>query len=206
MTRIISGAAGGLRLQSPPGATTRPTSDRVREAMFSRLGHEGLLDATRVLDLYAGSGALGLEALSRGARSAVWVEQSQAAARAIRRNLAATRLGAGEVVTDRVERYLARPGAGEPFDLVLADPPYPLGEDELAAVLHQLAQGHWLSAQAVVVVERSDRSPEPRWPTAAGPTGPDSTVPGATASGSTALDRYDDRRYGETRLWFAERV
>ncbi len=192
MTRIISGAAGGLRLQSPPGAATRPTSDRVREALFSRLGHEGLLDATRVLDLYAGSGALGLEALSRGARSAVWVEQGQAAARAIRHNLAATRLGTGEVVADKVERYLARPGAGEPFDLVLADPPYPLGEDELAAVLHQLVHGHWLSAQAVVVVERSERSPEPTWPT--GPTG------------SAALDRYDDRCYGETRLWFAERA
>ena len=81
MTRIIAGTAGGSRLQSPVGRETRPTSDRVREALFSRLEHDGLLDATRVLDLYAGSGALGLEALSRGARSAVLVEQGWAMVR-----------------------------------------------------------------------------------------------------------------------------
>ena len=186
MTRIIAGTAGGRRLQAPAGRDTRPTSDRVREALFSRLEHEGLLDATRVLDLYAGSGALGLEALSRGARSAVWVEQGQAAARTIRRNLAATGLGSGEVLADRVERVLGRTPVGEPFDLVLADPPYPLGEHDLAAVLAQLVGGRWLSMQAAVVVERSARTPEPTWP--------------------AGLERYDERRYGETTIWFAERV
>lgn len=186
MTRIIAGTAGGLRLQAPAGHDTRPTSDRVREALFGRLEHDGLLDATRVLDLYAGSGALGLEALSRGARTAVWVEQGQAAARTIRRNTAATGLTSGEVLADRVERVLRRPVAGEPFDLVVADPPYPLPEVELAGVLRLLVEGHWLSARAVVVVERSARTPEPTWP--------------------AGLERYDERRYGETRVWFAERV
>lgn len=186
MTRIIAGTAGGQRLQAPAGLATRPTSDRVREALFSRLEHDGLLDATRVLDLYAGSGALGLEALSRGARSAVLVEQGQAAARAIRRNIASTGLGDGQVLTDRVERVLARPIVGAAFDLVLADPPYLLGEAELTQVLHQLVAGRWLAADAVVVVERSTRTPEPTWP--------------------RGLEPYDDRRYGETRVWFAERA
>lgn len=186
MTRIIAGTAGGSRLQSPVGRETRPTSDRVREALFSRLEHDGLLDATRVLDLYAGSGALGLEALSRGARSAVLVEQGQAAARAIRRNLGSTGLGQGEVLADRVERVLARAVVGPAFDLVLADPPYPMPEAALTEVLGLLVAGHWLATHAAVVVERSTRTPEPTWP--------------------RGLESYDERRYGETRIWFAERV
>lgn len=186
MTRIIAGTAGGRRLQAPAGRVTRPTSDRVREALFSRLEHDGLLDATRVLDLYAGSGALGLEALSRGARSAVLVEQGQAAARAIRRNIDSTGLGDGEVLADRVERVLARPCVGLPFDLVLADPPYLLAESALAEVLHRLVEGEWLSAHAGLVIERSSRTPAPTWP------------PGIVP--------YDDRRYGETRVWFAHRA
>lgn len=184
MTRIIAGTAGGHRLQSPAGRETRPTSDRVREALFSRLEHDGLLDATRVLDLYAGSGALGLESLSRGARSAVLVEQGQAAARTIRRNLGSTGLGDGQVITDRVERVLSRPMVGAPFDLVIADPPYLMDEAELAQVLHRLVEGRWLATHAVVVVERSTRTPEPTWP--------------------CGLALYDDRKYGETHVWFAE--
>lgn len=184
MTRIIAGTAAGARLQAPAGRETRPTSDRVREALFSRLEHDGLLDATRVLDLYAGSGALGLEALSRGARSAVLVEHGPVAARLIRRNLGSTGLAEGLIVADRVERVLARDVGGPPFDLVLADPPYTLDEPALAEVLVRLVGGGWLAPRAVVVVERSTRTPEPVWP--------------------RGLARYDDRRYGETRLWFAE--
>ncbi len=186
MTRIIAGTAGGHRLQAPAGRETRPTSDRVREALFSRLEHDGLLDATRVLDLFAGSGALGLEALSRGARSAVLVEQGPAAARAIRRNIGSTGLREGQVLADRVERVLSRPIVGPPFDLVLADPPYQLAEEPLAEVLLRLVEGRWLATHAAVVVERSTRTAEPTWP--------------------RGLEPYDDRRYGETRIWFAERT
>ena len=186
MTRIIAGTSGGRRLLAPAGRETRPTSDRVREAVFSRLEHDGLLDATRVLDLYAGSGALGLEALSRGARSALLVEQGQAAVRAIERNIAATGLAQAQVVTDRVERVLARAVEGVAFDLVLADPPYLLDEAALGQVLQLLVVGGWLASDGVVVVERSARTPEPSWP--------------------RGLECYDDRRYGETRVWFAERV
>ena len=185
MTRIVAGTAGGRRLLAPAGRQTRPTSDRVREAVFSRLEHDGLLDATRVLDLYSGSGALGLEALSRGARSALLVEQGQGAVRAIGLNIAATGLSGAQLVADRVERVLARAVEGAAFDLVLADPPYLLAEPALGQVLQLLIVGGWLARDAVVVVERSARTPEPSWP--------------------LGLERYDDRRYGETRIWFAER-
>ncbi len=184
MTRIIAGTAGGRRLQVPPGRDTRPTSDRVREALFSRLEHEGWLDATRVLDLYAGSGALGLEAVSRGARAAVLVEEGKAAAGTIRRNVAASGLAGLTVVAARVERVLARPPE-QPFDLVLADPPYPLDDAGLAAILELLVDNDWLARRAALVVERASRSPRPAWPA------------GVNGSG--------DRSYGETRLWFAER-
>jgi 16S rRNA (guanine966-N2)-methyltransferase len=184
VTRIIAGAAGGRRLQVPAGRDTRPTSDRVREALFSRLEHEGWLDATRVLDLYAGSGALGLEAASRGARAVVLVEDGRAAAGVIRRNAASSGLPAVTVVAARVERLLSRPPA-EPFDLVVADPPYPLRDDDLADVLALLVENDWLAVRAAAVVERSSRSPQPVWPQ------------GLTPSGH--------RSYGETRLWFAER-
>ena len=184
MVRIIAGTAGGHRLQSPPGHLTRPTSDRVREALFSRLEHDGLLDATRVLDLYAGSGALGIEALSRGARHAVLVEQGPATARMIRRNLDSTGLAHGEVLAQRVERLLARACGGTAFDLVLADPPYVLGEVALGQVLTSLVAGRWLTPHAVLVVERSTRAPEPSWP--------------------DGIVRYDKRSYGETQVWFAK--
>lgn len=184
MVRIIAGTASGHRLQAPAGHRTRPTSDRVREALFSRLEHDGMLDATRVLDLYAGSGALGIEALSRGARSAVLVEQGPATGRMIRRNLDSTRLAHGEVIVQRVERLLARPCPGAAFDLVLADPPYVLDEVALGRVLASLVAGRWLAAHAVLVLERSTRAPEPTWP--------------------DGIVRYDERTYGETQLWFAK--
>jgi 16S rRNA (guanine966-N2)-methyltransferase len=193
VTRIISGAFGGRRLDVPAGVGTRPTSDRVREALFGRLDHQDVLSGARVLDLYAGSGALGLEAVSRGAAAATFVEQDRPTAEVLRRNVAAL-VPAGEagqagtpapvvdVVVEPVQRALLR-GTDQPYDVVLADPPYPLAEDDLADVLALLPQHGWLSVDALVVVERSARSPEPRWP--------------------ARLARVDERRYGETRLWWA---
>lgn len=187
MTRIIAGSAGGRRLLSPPGSHTRPTSDRVREALFSRLEHLGALTGARVLDLYAGSGALGLEALSRGAAEAILVEKDARAAGTIRDNLRALALSGGQVRRAAVDRFLtAGPPPGWTADLVLADPPYPLTEPELAYTLGLLTGHHWLAERALLVVERSSRSPEPAWPT------------GIAGSGS--------RRHGETVLWFAEAV
>lgn len=183
MTRIVAGAARGRVLQVPRGGATRPTSDRVREALFSRLEHEDVLRGARVLDLYAGSGALGLEAASRGSAHVVLVDSAPAAVAACRRNAATLGLEGVQVRAQPVAAFLAGAPDGEPYDLVLVDPPYDLEEDALAAVLASLAAG-WLAPGGLVVVERSARGPEPRWP--------------------AGLDRFDDRRYGETRLWLAE--
>lgn len=190
MTRVIAGAAGGRTLAVPPRGT-RPTSDRVREALFSRLEHLDVVEGARVVDLFAGSGALGLEAASRGAAHVVLVESSGRAAEVCRRNVATLGLPGVRVAAERVETWLQRgapradcdgaDGVGG-VDLALLDPPYDLPEDQLAEVLAALAP--LLSAQAVVVVERSSRAPEPTWP--------------------GGLRRLDERRYGETALWFAE--
>lgn len=183
MTRIVAGAAGGRTLQVPARGT-RPTSERVREALFSRLEHLDAVAGARVLDLYAGSGALGLEAASRGAAAVTLVEAAAPAAEVCRRNAAALGLGARvTVVADRAERFLARPPAA-PWRLVLLDPPYDVAEPALTAVLGGLAGDGTLEEGAVVVVERSTRSPEPGWP--------------------AGLARFDERRYGETTLWLAE--
>ena len=185
MTRIISGAAGGRRLQTLPGAVTRPTSDRVREALFSRLEHRGLLEGTKVLDLYAGSGALGLEAASRGASLVLLVESSRAAAKVIRANIGIVGRPGVRLLGDRVERALgAGPPGGIRMDLVLIDPPYDLSEEGLASVLAVLVERGWLATEAFVVVERSSRSPQPRWP--------------------EGLELSGEKRYGETTVWFAE--
>ncbi len=164
-----------------PGKGTRPTSERVREALFSRLEHLDVVDGARVLDLYAGSGALGLEAASRGAAAVVLVESARQAADVCRRNAAALGLPGVRVAAERVLTHVQRP-TGEAVDLVLVDPPYDLPEDELTAVLEALVPR--LDARGVVVVERSSRSPEPTWP--------------------AGLRRDDQRRYGETVVWFAE--
>lgn len=179
VTRVIAGTARGRRLQVPDGSVTRPTSDRAREGMFSSL--LSLLDVedARVLDLYAGSGALGLEALSRGAASATMVEDAPAAVRVLQANAAAVGLPGAHVVAVPVERFLA--GAPEPrYDLALLDPPYEL---DVAAVLEALVP--WLAPEAVVVVERRRRGPDVLWP--------------------GGLRAVRERKYGEAMLWYAKR-
>ncbi len=184
MTRIIAGAAGGRRIETPKGSDTRPTSERVREALFGALDARGVLHGAVVLDLFAGSGALGLEAASRGAADVVLVDSSRQAADVARRNAAGLGLDAVRVVHAPVLRFLTahREDHHRPADLALLDPPYVVGEDELVHVLRALDAGH-LAVGAVVVVERDARSPEPRWP-----------------AGWAGEGR---RRYGDTALWTA---
>ncbi|MBU2698663.1 16S rRNA (guanine(966)-N(2))-methyltransferase RsmD [Pimelobacter sp. 30-1] len=188
MTRIIAGAAGGRRLQTPKGDQTRPTSDRVREALFSAVeAWAGSLQGLRVLDLYAGSGALGLEAWSRGAAAVTLVESDRRTADLVRANARSIGCDAAQVLARPVAAVLAEPPAGEPYDLVVADPPYPLTDEAVAADLAALAAHGWLAPDALVIVERSRRSPAPLWPSA--------LVPLAGKRGQ--------RKYGETTLWFA---
>ncbi len=186
MSRIIAGVAGGNPLASVPGTATRPTTDRVKEALFSRLESLAVIDDARVLDLYAGSGSLGLESASRGARSVALVEFDAKASDVCQRNAGMVNqiLGHRRVSVHRskVESYLERAGDRDAWDLVFLDPPYPLDEEALTAVLTKLAPH--LGEGAVVVVERSSRSPEPAWP--------------------EAMECFADKKYGETTLWFAE--
>ena len=161
VTRIVAGTAGGRRLKVPPKGT-RPTSERVREALFNALETAGELDGAHVLDLYAGSGALGLEALSRGAADALFVEADRRAVDVLRGNVAALGLG-GTVRAGQVETVVAAP-APRPYDLVLADPPYAVDAAALGKVLASLASGGWLGSSALVVVERAARDGEPDWP------------------------------------------
>jgi 16S rRNA (guanine966-N2)-methyltransferase len=185
MTRIIAGTAGGRTLRTPPGSGTRPTSDRVREAVFSALDARDAVHGARVLDLYAGSGALGLEAASRGAASVVLVESDRRAADVIGANARDLGLRGVRVVRSTVAAHLAGdPGPDAVADLVLVDPPYDVDEDALGAVLDRLTSGGWLAPDALLVVERSSRSPEPTWPAA------------LTRAGKP-------KKYGETTVWFA---
>jgi 16S rRNA (guanine966-N2)-methyltransferase len=185
MTRIISGFAGSIALKTP-GAGTRPTSDRVREAIFSALQSRDAIDGARVLDLYAGSGALGLEAASRGAASVRLVERGGSGATVCRANAAAVLALAPkggdlriEVSGRLVQSFLT--SNPEVWDLVFLDPPYDLDEAELAQNLASLAER--LAPDAVVCLERSSRSPEPTWPH------------------GIELDRRKD--YGDTTVWWA---
>ncbi len=162
VTRIVAGVAGGRRLVVPPKGT-RPTSERVREAMFSALEAAIDLDGALVLDLYAGSGALGLEALSRGAASVTFVESDRKALEVLRRNVATVGLPGTVVVPGAVETVLAD-RASEPFDVVLADPPYAVTAQQVAVVLERLAGNGWLAGHGVLVLERSARDGEPLLP------------------------------------------
>ncbi len=186
MSRIVAGAAGGTPLVSVPGSMTRPTSDRVKEALFSRLDAFDVLAGARVLDLYAGSGSLGVESASRGAQAVDLVEFADRASGVCQRNadLINGVLGRKAVTVhrSRVESFLERTADETQWDVAFLDPPYPLDEPALAAVLEKLARH--LAAGAVIVVERSSRSPEPSWP--------------------AGLERFAEKKYGETRLWFAE--
>ncbi|WP_156223013.1 16S rRNA (guanine(966)-N(2))-methyltransferase RsmD [Pseudactinotalea suaedae] len=180
MTRIVGGTAGGRRL-AVPATGTRPTSDRVREALFSRLDHRGVLHGAQVLDLYAGSGALGLEAISRGAATAVLVDSSRTAVAVCRSNASA--LGFADQVTviaRKVEQLLMGHPPTRTSTLVFIDPPYELGVDK---TLRLLTRPGWLAQGAVVVLERSTRAGEPSWP--------------------EGLTLEDSKVYGETTLWFA---
>jgi 16S rRNA (guanine966-N2)-methyltransferase len=146
--RVVAGEFGGRRLQAPRGRATRPTADRVREALFSMLGDVG---GARVLDLYAGSGALGIEALSRGAASAVFVDSEAQAANAIRRNL--DTVGArGEVRRQDALRFLA--AARGPFELVFCDPPYDSDPSPAAALAERLPA---VTSQDARIVTESDK-------------------------------------------------
>ncbi len=187
MTRIIAGTAGSLRLEVPK-AGTRPTSDRVREAIFSSLESWNLLANSRVLDLYAGSGAIGLESASRGARAVVLVEKHPQAAQVVSRNAKIVQQafrGSGvpsiDVSRSSVQTFLDA-AEGDRFEVIVLDPPYELGEEELALNLASVAK--LVAEDGVVLVERSSRSPEPRWP--------------------GGLVRFREKRYGETVLWWAE--
>jgi 16S rRNA (guanine966-N2)-methyltransferase len=174
--RIVAGAAKGRRLQVPKGDEVRPTADRVKEALFSSL--QPSLPGARVLDLYAGSGALGLEALSRGAVQATFVERANASLTALRRNIELVGLPGATVVSDDAARALRGELPGGPFDLVLADPPYRLPKAQLAELLARLV-GH-LAPGATVIVERAARDGAPPWP--------------------AELRPGDPRRYGDTAL------
>jgi 16S rRNA (guanine966-N2)-methyltransferase len=172
MTRVIAGAARGRRLAVPPGDGTRPTGDRARESLFSALESEfGGLSGLSVLDLFAGSGALGLEALSRGAAEVLLVEADRRVTRLIAQNIAAVDLPGARVVADRAERAVAAgPPKEAPFDLVLLDPPYAVSDAEVVTILTGLAEGGWLAADAVAVLERSSRDPDFPWPEGYEPT------------------------------------
>jgi 16S rRNA (guanine966-N2)-methyltransferase len=153
---VIAGEAGGLRLTAPKGTRTRPTADRVKESLFAALGPGRLLGAS-VLDLYAGSGALAIEALSRGAAGALLVDRDPLAVDAIRRNLRTTKLADRARVQHRGVGAVMRatPPASAPFDLVFCDPPYDLAPGKLARVLAALAEPGWVAPGGTVVVERA---------------------------------------------------
>jgi 16S rRNA (guanine966-N2)-methyltransferase len=157
--RVVAGRVGGRHLESLPGDATRPTTERVREAVFSSLSGE-TVDGS-VLDLYAGTGAMAIEALSRGAARAVLVDSDRAAADVSRRNLASVGLAdVGRVVQTTVAAFLALPPPSEaPFTLVTVDAPYATPSRDIDAVLGALAAPGWLASRATAVVERGVRTP-----------------------------------------------
>ena len=185
MTRIVGGVAGGRPLTVPANGT-RPTADRVRAALFNTLETLLDLDGARVLDLFAGTGAVGLEAASRGAASVSLVDSGREAVLAMRRNVDALGLAGVAVHAQRVESYLGgtgRAGPAEAFDLGFADPPYESDNAALAELLEALAgPSGRLASGAVVVVERSKRSGPIPWP--------------------VAIEAIKDKRYGDSVLWY----
>ncbi|OBH99589.1 16S rRNA (guanine(966)-N(2))-methyltransferase RsmD [Mycobacterium scrofulaceum] len=183
MTRIIGGAAGGRRIAVPPRGT-RPTTDRVRESLFNILTARADLTGAAVLDLYAGSGALGLEALSRGAASALFVEADPRSASVITRNIDALGLAGATVRRGAVATVLAA-GTADPVDLVLADPPYDVAAAEVQAMVAALVTHGWARSGTVAVVERATAGAPLTWP--------------------AGWSAWPPRVYGDTRLEMAER-
>ena len=182
MTRIIGGTAGGRRLKTPRGDSTRPTSDRVREALFSSIdAWLGSLVGLRFLDLYAGSGAVGLEARSRGAGVVTLVEHDNRTAALIRDNIKTLGFTGVDVLASTVARAISAP-ARAPYDVVFIDPPYGLPTEEVTRVLEGLQTGSWVSPGAMVIVERSGRDGDFPWP-----------------GGYTS---HRCKKYGETCLWY----
>lgn len=180
VTRIVAGTYGG-RVLGVPEQGTRPTSERVREAIFSRLDHYDALEDTNVLDLFAGSGALAIEALSRGARRAVLVEASQPAAAVCRTNLTTLKITSAQVITNKAQDFVVRKPA-TPWDVVFLDPPYNIIEEELTAILAALVPS--VDDRAVIVVERPYRSPEPTLP--------------------SKWRMITDKKYGDTVVYYIE--
>jgi 16S rRNA (guanine966-N2)-methyltransferase len=190
VSRIIAGSRGGRRIAMPPGDRTRPTTDRVREALFSAIAAwagtaaaspEESLAGLAFCDLYAGSGAVGLEAASRGANPVLLVEREPRTAQLARDNARALGLVV-EIVVSSVEQVLRRPSA-RVFDVIFADPPYELDTTSVSAQVEQLVTNRWIGQGSLLVVERSRRTPEVKWP----------EIPAQRWS----------RAYGETTLYFA---
>lgn len=194
MSRIISGAAGGVRLASVPGDNTRPTTDRVKESLFSKLESYDIIRGARVLDAFGGSGALGCEALSRGAASVTLLDTYPKAVAVIRKNVAAVekamgRTGAGSSSAAgsvaRVQQSQALTyvkSASGPWDLVFVDPPYAMPNEQVSELLQALTPK--LAPGAVMVVERSSRDAEPVW--------------------GEGLYCFSTRQHGETVLYYVE--
>jgi 16S rRNA (guanine966-N2)-methyltransferase len=182
MSRVIAGAARGRRLSVPAGGATRPTADRAREGLFSTLTSlRGSLDGASFLDLYAGSGAVGLEAASRGATRVLMVERDPKALRAMRANIDSLAFPGVELRAEPVERVLVAAAAAA-YDVVFLDPPY---TDPVDVPLQRLADGGWLAESAVVCVERASRGEPPAWP--------------------AGIEALRSRRYGEATLWYGRR-
>ncbi|GLX22276.1 16S rRNA (guanine(966)-N(2))-methyltransferase RsmD [Streptomyces lavendulae] len=182
MTRVIAGTAGGRRLAVPPGTGTRPTSDRMREGLFSTWESLHGVDGSRVLDLYGGSGAVGLEALSRGAAHTLLVEADAKAAKAIRDNIKALGLPGAEFRAGKAEQIVAAAASGDPYDIVFLDPPYAVEHADLGEILLTLRVNGWLTDDALVTVERSTRSGPFPWP--------------------EGFEPLRSRKYGEGTLWY----
>jgi len=182
MTRIIGGRVGGRRITTPRGVNTRPTSDRVREALFSAIESWcGSLSGLRFLDLYAGSGAVGLEAWSRGAGVVTMVEYDRRTASMITANARELGFNRADVVTAAVSGTLARPPSA-PYDVVFLDPPYAHPDQDVAADLTALRDHDWLVPGAMIVLERGSRGVEPAWP--------------------EGFWDVREKKYGETVLWY----
>ena len=187
MSRIISGAAGGVRLASVPGDNTRPTTDRVKESLFSKLESYDIIRGARVLDAFGGSVALGCEALSRGAASVTLLDTYPKAVAVIRKNVAAVektmgRTGSSSTRVQQSQALTYVKSASGPWDLVFVDPPYAMPNEQVSELLEALTPK--LAEGAVVVVERSSRDPEPVW--------------------GEGLYCFSTRQHGETVLYYVE--